>query len=383
MTLRVLFPFHCNNEHAGHLPFSLVRHLSQTDLHAELWVTGRGARAQADFVRTILDATSHSLLRRVNQIVRPAANWPLAFLEHCFLRAFRKGDMALLSRGTSLGLTRALRARGHMTFLERINTMDHTAKAILEDAFSRAGWPIEHMYTQDSLDREKAQAEAANFIFSASPAVTNSLIERGISKDKILECSYGWDPHRFIDPAHGLPAIPGITVLFVGGIGVRKGAHLLLHAWSKADIAGRLVLLGHMERAIKRHCADIFLRSDVVHVPYSPDPGPWFNSADIFALPTLEEGSPLVAYEATGNGLPVLSTPMGAGWIVRNGVEGRVIEPYDEAGWIAALRLLAGDAALRKQLGHAGRICAAHYTWTMVAQRRYGQIKGVMTGQMQ
>ncbi len=382
MTLRVLFPFHCNNEHAGHLPFSLVRYLSQTDLHAELWVTGRGARAQADFVRTMFDTTSHSLLRRVNRIIRPASNWPQAVLEYGFLRAFKKGDMALLSRGTSLGLTRALRARGYLTFLERINTMDHTAKAILEDAFLRAGWPIEHAYSQSSLDREQAQAKAVNFIFSASPAVTSSLIERGISKDKILECSYGWDPNRFTNPARGLPAIPGITVLFVGGIGVRKGAHLLLHAWSKADIAGRLVLLGHMEPEIKNRCADILLRPDVVHVPYSPDPGPMFNSADIFALPTLEEGSPLVGYEAMGNGLPVLTTPMGAGWIVRDGVEGRVVEPYDESGWIAALRLLAGDAPLRKKLGSAGRIRAAHYTWDLVAQRRYEQINRVMTGQM-
>ena len=160
--------------------------------------------------------------------------------------------------------------RGHVIFLERANTMDHMAKRILEDAFARAAWPMGHSDTQEVLDSEQAQAEAANFIFSANPAVKESFLERGIPKEKILECSYGWDPERFTMTAPALPEIDGVTVLFVGSIGMRKGAHLLLNAWSKAGIIGRLVLLGRMEPLIAKYCADYLQRQDVIHLPITP-----------------------------------------------------------------------------------------------------------------
>ena len=47
--------------------------------------------------------------------------------------------------------------------------------------------------------------------------------------------------------------------------------------------------------------------------------------------------------KACGCGLPVITTPMGAGRIVRDNKEGFVIEPYDAARWISAIRTLAED----------------------------------------
>ena len=379
MTLRVLFPFACNNEHSSHLPFSLVRHLSSTDLRAELWVTRRGPMARANFVRAVFPGKLQSLVNRMNTVVQPKNNWPRKVVEHFYLRSFRKGDVALLSRGCSLELLRALRARGHVIFLERVNAMDHMAKRILEDAFVRAGWPVEHSYTQEMLDGEQAQVDIANFVFSANPLVTESLLERGIAEEKILECSYGWDAERFTRPERALPEINGVTVLFVGSVGMRKGAHLLLKAWSKAGIEGRLVLLGHMEPLIARHCTEFLQRRDVVHLPYNADPGPLYNSADIFAFPTLEEGGPLVSYEAMGNGLAIVTSPVGAGRIVRHRQEGLVVDPHDEHGWIEALRCLAQDAGMRRALGGGGRIRAADYTWDRVAQHRHELIANALS----
>jgi glycosyltransferase involved in cell wall biosynthesis len=100
-----------------------------------------------------------------------------------------------------------------------------------------------------------------------------------------------------------------------------------------------------------------------------------YRSADVFAFPTLEEGSPLVSYEAMGIGLPVVTTPMGAGNIIRHGQEGLVIDTRDQDGWVAELQRLAVDAARRRALGEAGRRRAADYTWDKVAGRRYDLIK--------
>lgn len=378
MILRTLFPFPCNNEYTSHLPFSLVRHLSQTDLRAELWVARRGPKAREDFVHAVFPYNLHSLVVRANRTIQPKNDWARQVIEHRYRGAFRDGDTALLSRGCSLELLQWLRSRGHVIFLERVNVMDHMAKRIIEDAFARAGWPAEHFYSQNVLDGEQAQAETANFIFSANPAVTESLLERGIPRERILECSYGWDPERFNMTVRALPEIAGVTVLFVGSIGMRKGAHLLLNAWSKAGIDGRLVLLGEIEPLIAKHCADLLQREDVIHLPYNPDPGPVYRSADIFALPTLEEGGPLVSYEAMGNGLPIVTSRMGAGNIIGHRKEGLVVDPHDQNQLIEALWQLAKSAEMRRAMGEAGRIRAAEYTWDKVAQRRYDLIKGAL-----
>ena len=54
-------------------------------------------------------------------------------------------------------------------------------------------------------------------------------------------------------------------------------------------------------------------------VGYVGDVGALFHGADIFVLPTLEEGGPKVTYEAAGCGLPVITTSMGA---ARSGGDG-------------------------------------------------------------
>jgi glycosyltransferase involved in cell wall biosynthesis len=382
MTLRTLFPFMCDNHLASHTPFSLVRHLTKTDLGAELWVMRRGPRARAEFVRTALPGKVVSVITRMNRAVQPRRNWARMILERRYAAAFRPGDAAYLWPGCSLELIRALRARGRPIFRECTNTMVHTIQRIIEDAFARVGWRVEFPYLVEDarvLGEEQSRVDAADFVFSPSPAVTASLRERGVPDEKILPTSYGWDPERFRTTARALPRTEGVTVLFVGSIGIRKGAHLLLEAWSQAGITGRLLLAGEMEPLIAKYCVKHLERKDVIHLPYHPDPAPAYRSADIFAFPTLEEGSPLVSYEAIGNGLPVVTTPMGAGEIIRHGQEGLVVAPHDQEALIGALRELAGDAEKRRAMGEAGRIRAADYTWDKVAQRRRALIKQALS----
>jgi glycosyltransferase involved in cell wall biosynthesis len=62
---------------------------------------------------------------------------------------------------------------------------------------------------------------------------------------------------------------------------------------------------------------------------------------------------------------------MGAGRIVRNEMEGYVIDPFDVDGWIHAIRTMACEPTLRRDLGLAASRRAAAFTWQQVGTRLY------------
>jgi glycosyltransferase involved in cell wall biosynthesis len=112
----------------------------------------------------------------------------------------------------------------------------------------------------------------------------------------------------------------------------------------------------------------------VVVLDFVKDIGALYRSADVFIFPSLEEGGPQVTYEACGCALPVITTPMGAGRVVRHGQEGFVLDPLDRSGWIAAIRELAEDPLKRAAMAAAARARADLFTWDIVATRRKHQI---------
>jgi glycosyltransferase involved in cell wall biosynthesis len=85
-------------------------------------------------------------------------------------------------------------------------------------------------------------------------------------------------------------------------------------------------------------------------------------SADVFALASDWEGLPLAVLEAMAAGLPVAATRVGCiPEVVEDGGTGFLIPAGDGEALASALRRLAGDARLRKEMGEAGRARAKHF----------------------
>lgn len=292
----------------------------------------------------------------------------------CIDRFQSSRSAAYLWPDASIETLRELQRRDVAVFREQFNCHTGTAKRILDHAYKRLGMAPAHGITDETVDRETQISEAVDHIFCPSPLVEASLVENGVPAHKMLETTYGWDPARLSGSSKRFPSGNGVTAIFVGAICVRKGAHLLLDYWARSGVKGRLVLAGEMEPIIKERCADLLSRSDVTVLDYFQDIGSLYRSADIFVFPSLEEGSPLVMYEACGSGLPVVTTGMGAGRIVRHGREGLVLDPYDAPGWIAALRLLAEDVECRRNMSSAAAERAQEFKWPAVARRRRQQM---------
>ncbi len=96
-----------------------------------------------------------------------------------------------------------------------------------------------------------------------------------------------------------------------------------------------------------------------------------YARADVFVHATRFEGSSLVTLEAMAHELPVVATR--AGGIpdkVVEGETGRLVEPGDPEALAQALQALAGDAALRRRMGLAGRaLVTERFTWPALAAR--------------
>lgn len=87
-----------------------------------------------------------------------------------------------------------------------------------------------------------------------------------------------------------------------------------------------------------------------------PDARRLYAGMDIFALPSRAEGMPMVILEAMAAGLPVVATRAGGiSEIIVDGEEGILFEAGDARAMSQAVKRLAEDATLRKEMGEKGR----------------------------
>jgi len=262
-----------------------------------------------------------------------------------------RGSVVWLWPGASITLQRELKENGAIIIREMINTHVGTARRILDAEYARLGLPPSHENTEPKLRSEQEQLALADFVVSPSESVDASLLEWGIDDDRIIRSTFGWRPADFAgDSKADLPG-EGVKVLFVGSVGIRKGIHLALAAWDRARVNGTFFVVGEIEAEVAPLLAPYGNREDIRFVPFTRDLASLYRAADFMFFPSLEEGAPLVCYQAGGCGVPIVAGPMGRGRLVENGVTGFVADPHDEAALAEYLRALAEDASLRHSIG--------------------------------
>ncbi len=99
-----------------------------------------------------------------------------------------------------------------------------------------------------------------------------------------------------------------------------------------------------------------------------------YNSADVFVMPSLNEGMSNNLLEALASGLPVLMTPTGgAEELVRDGENGYLIKMQDKNSIVEKLKILIENPELCDAFGHASRLIAETMSWKNVANE-YAQL---------
>ena len=243
------------------------------------------------------------------------------------------GDHVISSYGYVTECFKFARQNGGKTFLDAGNShIDHFWNLISEE---HRRWKCETPpFSPFWLERGRESLAETDFVLSPSSYVTNSFLARGFRPEQILKNIYPVDLSLFKPEDKPRPKNRPLTIINTGSVSLRKGTPYLLESFrlvQKKFPDARLLLTSTIQDDIKpilSHYADL-------PIEWSP-PLPHaqlarrLRSADIFVLPSLEDGWGRTATEAMACGLPsILSVNTGASDSIRPGVSGEILPVRD------------------------------------------------------
>jgi glycosyltransferase involved in cell wall biosynthesis len=214
--------------------------------------------------------------------------------------------------------------------------------------------------------------------FAASSPGLGGAVRRALTRaDRVVVLSAEWeerilsiapDAHTVIVPnpvkipVQRSAALDKHHVVFLGRLGERKGAWELLDAirvLQEAGVDAMWTLAGDGEVARVREVRASLPRPDLVSVPGwvgDEEKASLLSRADVFVLPSRDEGLPVSMLEAMAYGLACVVTPVGGiPGVMFDRVNGMLVAPGDATGLAGALSEVLEDDELRASIGLAAR----------------------------
>ena len=250
----------------------------------------------------------------------------------------RPGDSMISSYCYANESFRKVKALGGKTFLDAGNSHPDNFWEILSEEHRR--WncpypPVPEFY----IRRARAMLDETDYIIAPSEFVADSFLQRGFDAERILRVPYGVDLGTFT--SHPIPKEKNrpFTLISTGSLSLRKGTPYLLEAFRliRKTIPDARLLLSDLKSS---SILPILERYRDLPIEWAPSLGHVdlarrLKSADLFLLPSLEEGLVRTALEAMACGVPVILTPnTGSSDYVTEGVNGSVV-PIRDASAIA------------------------------------------------
>lgn len=142
----------------------------------------------------------------------------------------------------------------------------------------------------------------------------------------------------------------------VGRLVSQKAFHLILQAMPRIlaiEPTTRLWVIGDgpLREALLQEAIDLGVGQSVEFFGQKSDLAPFYDSMDIFVLPSRYEATSLALLEAMASGVPVVSTRIvGVADVIEDGVSGLLVPSGDAVALGEAIELLLEDDGLRDRL---------------------------------
>lgn len=263
---------------------------------------------------------------------------------------------------------------GIPTVLERPNAHTRFAYEIVQKECERLEVPLppnhEHAYKKEVLFKEEVEYELASRLLCPSDFVASTFLDRGFDCNKLARHQYGFDDKVYYPDPKRRKDRTGLTMLFVGGCAPRKGLHYALHAWlqSPASNSGQFLIAGDFIPGYAERLSTLLSHPSIQVLGHRTDVPDLMRRSDVLVLPSIEEGSALVTFEARGSGC-VLLVSEAAGAVCTH-LENALVHPVGEVEALAQhITMLNADPVLLERLRAASLRTVSDITWTAAGAR--------------
>lgn len=208
----------------------------------------------------------------------------------------------------------------------------------------------------------------ADVVVSVSADTRNETVRRGVPAERARTIYSGLDlsPYRNPMPRTEARARLGLASddLVVGNVArmwPEKALHTLIEAAARLSpkYPGLRVVLtgdGLLEPALRAEVQRRGLEAHVRFLGFRKDLVEVMSAFDVFALPSLAEGTPMVIYSAMALGLPIAASAVnGVAEILEHERSALLIKPADTDELTTAIDRLLADPALRRGIGDAAK----------------------------
>jgi L-malate glycosyltransferase len=234
------------------------------------------------------------------------------------------------------------------------------------DILEAPGWsPFHYFITRYALAR-------ADHVTATGLRLARATLRYSPRVKPVTVVPYGVDIERFTPSARNGARANEVVVGAVARLSQEKGLDDLLRAAATLSSRGvplRVVLAGDGPARAKLTRLAVALgieervdfRGEIPHGAVSAV----LRELDVFVMPSRAEGFGVAALEAQAMELPVVATCVhGIPDVVRDGETGLLVPPGDLDALADAIERLAADAALRAEMGRAGRtFVKERYRW--------------------
>lgn len=255
--------------------------------------------------------------------------------------------------GASLHAIRSAQRRGIPCVLQTGSAHIVTQAEILkrEAVLYGEGDPITH---PKIIERALHEYRVADRIVVPSAFVYATFIDRGVPAEKLVLVPWAAVP-VVAAPAAREDTVGPARVLFVGAFSLRKGIPYLLDAARKAGPDVNVRMVGPQNPRLVARLGGLPDNVKAVGVKRGEALREEFRRADMFVLPSVEDGSALVTLEAMLAGLPVVVSDQAGAALIEDGISGYVVPAGDADALAERMLFLARDSGARARIGAAGR----------------------------
>ena len=236
---------------------------------------------------------------------------------------------------------------------------------------------------------ESLVMQRASAVIGVSELIGTELLAKRVPRTRVHVIHNGINPkhYRVYSKASVRETLLRIGIrpndFVIGSIGRlhhQKDFPTLFRALAKVrskgiDVKGLIIGEGPDRKVLEALAAKLSLDDSVVLPGYRKDAFSLMERMDVFVLPSIMEGLPMVLLEAISNRRPVITTPVGAvPSVVRDAEEALFFPVGNDTALAECILRLANDAGLRVRLGAAANRRFERSFSSYIMANRYTEI---------